>query len=54
MLDAQRHHDADIVRGRTVYTYPEPLPRWILKPNKMKRRPSAAVQPAKPLHVRTS
>jgi succinoglycan biosynthesis protein ExoM len=51
LIEAQRTSNADVVRGRTVYTYPEPLPRWILKPNRVKRRVTDAVKPAKPLHV---
>jgi succinoglycan biosynthesis protein ExoM len=31
MRDAQRRHNADVVSGRVAYTYPDPLPSWILK-----------------------
>jgi succinoglycan biosynthesis protein ExoM len=52
MLDTQQQHDADIVRGRTVYRYPDPLPGWILKPTqKLARR---EVRPVPPLAVGTN
>jgi succinoglycan biosynthesis protein ExoM len=51
LLEVQREADADVVRGRTVYTYPDPLPRWILKPNRLKRRAVEESWPAKPVHV---
>jgi succinoglycan biosynthesis protein ExoM len=51
LLEVQLEADADVVRGRTVYTYPDPLPRWILKPNRLKRRAVEEPWPAKPVHV---
>ena len=41
LAEAQRETGAEVVRGRTVYTYPEPLPAWVVKPSK-KPRLSAA------------
>jgi succinoglycan biosynthesis protein ExoM len=38
LLIAQRETGADVVRGRTVYVYPDPLPEWILKPTRFKSR----------------
>jgi succinoglycan biosynthesis protein ExoM len=51
MLEAQQNHDTDIVRGRTVYTYPAPLPRWILKPAKPPRAKTKPARREKPLFV---
>jgi hypothetical protein len=52
LIIAQQKTGADAVRGRTVYVYPDPLPEWILKPNRIKiRRTDENAKPAHPLHV---
>jgi glycosyltransferase involved in cell wall biosynthesis len=53
MLDAQRRHDADVVRGSVIYRYPEPLPQWIVKQPKVKAA-ARDVLAERPLHVGTN
>jgi succinoglycan biosynthesis protein ExoM len=53
LLEVQWNTGADVVRGRTVFSYPDPLPWWVL-PRKKKSRLPAMARPVKPLHVSTS
>jgi glycosyltransferase involved in cell wall biosynthesis len=54
MLEAQRRHDADVVRGRVIYRYPEPLPQWIAKGRPKAMAAGRDVRAERPLHVGTN
>ena len=54
LLLAQRKCSADVVRGKTVFNYPDPLPKWIIKPTRVRNTGPVFARPENPLYISTN